>query len=79
LPDGFIAYYYAAGSKQFLNLAVAQRKFMIEPNGVTNDGPGKTVTFIGLIESIHRPSLAAADQLDNADLEALHDLESVVY
>ena len=41
--EGFVTDLDAALVKQFLNVPVAQRKAMIEPDGVLDDGHGEAV------------------------------------
>ena len=44
--DRFVGHLNAAIEHHFLNVAVAQREVVIEPDAVTNDLDGKSVVFV---------------------------------
>jgi hypothetical protein len=46
--DGFIGHVDAAFEQEFLHVAVAQVKAIIEPSPVADDFAGKTVVFVAL-------------------------------
>ena len=48
LMDGFIGHVDAAFEQEFLHVAVAQVKAIIEPSPVADDFAGKTVVFVAL-------------------------------
>jgi hypothetical protein len=70
-PDRFVGHHHPAGEQEFLNIAIAETKPVVQPDAVTDNFGRETVVLIAVGGDwcVHTTSMshtAAAEQVDNA-------------